>query len=132
MEGADGWQLSNHPILLSAVHLASLEIIHEAGMSNLRKKSMQLTGYLEFLLDEIDTAGQHYRLLTPRNPAERGCQLSLYMLNSGKDIFNELGKAGIIADWREPNVIRLAPVPLYNTFEDVYRFSEVFRKAVNK
>jgi kynureninase len=132
MEGVDGWQLSNHPILLSAAHLASLEIINEAGIRNLRKKSEQLTGYLEFLLNEIDPKNELYRLLTPRNARERGCQLSLYMTRDGKKVFQRLSKAGIVADWREPDVIRLAPVPLYNTFEEVYRFSEIFRQAVTK
>ena len=130
MRGVDGWQLSNHPILLSAAHLASLEIIQEAGMKRLRRKSEQLTGYLEFLLQRIDPEGTHYKLLTPSNPVERGCQLSLYMKKNGKKIFGRLSKAGVIADWREPAVIRLAPVPLYNTFEEVFRFSEIFEKAL--
>ena len=130
MRGVDGWQLSNHPILLSAAHLASLEIIQEAGMKRLRRKSEQLTGYLEFLLLRIDPEGMHYKLLTPSNPKERGCQLSLYMKKNGKKIFSRLSRAGVIADWREPAVIRLAPVPLYNTFEEVFRFSEIFEKAL--
>ena len=130
MAGVDGWQLSNHAILQGAAHLASLEIIHEAGMKNLRKKSVQLTGYLEFWLNTIDPGHRYYKLLTPANPEERGCQLSLFMKQNGKKVFERLVKSGVIADWREPDVIRLAPVPLYNTFEEVFRFAEIFAKAI--
>lgn len=130
MTGADGWQLSNHPVLQGAAHLASIEIIHEAGMNALRKKSVQLTGYLEFWLNTIDPENHYYKLLTPANPNERGCQLSLFMIQNGKKVFERLPGAGVIADWREPNVMRLAPVPLYNSFEDVFRFAEIFIKAL--
>ena len=130
MPGVDGWQLSNHPVLLSAAHLAALEIFQEAGIQNLRKKSEQLTGYLEFLLNTIDPTSDFFKLLTPTNPKERGCQLSLLMKKNGRKIFDRIIKAGVIADWREPNVIRVAPVPLYNTFEEVFRFGEIFRKAL--
>ncbi|MFN8337354.1 MAG: kynureninase, partial [Cyclobacteriaceae bacterium] len=130
MSGVDGWQLSNFPVLPGAALLASLEIFQEAGMKNLVNKSKQLTGYLEFLLNQIDSTGTMFRILTPSNKTERGCQLSIYMKQNGKKVFNALTKAGVIADWREPNVIRVAPVPLYNTFEDVYRFIEIFRTAL--
>ncbi len=130
MPGIDGWQLSNHPVLLSAVHLAALQIFQLAGIKNLRKKSEQLTGYLEFLLNSADPDGRSFRLLTPVNPAERGCQLSLFMLKNGRKIFDRITASGVVADWREPDVIRLAPVPLYNTFEEVFRFGEIFRKAL--
>lgn len=130
MTGADGWQLSNHPVLQGAAHLASIEIIHEAGMKALRKKSVQLTGYLEFWLNTIDPENHYYKLLTPANPRERGCQLSLFMIQNGKKVFERLAGAGVTADWREPNVMRLAPVPLYNSFEDVFRFAEIFTKAL--
>lgn len=130
MPGVDGWQLSNHPVLLSAAHMAALEIFQEAGMKNLRKKSEQLTGYLEFLLNTIDPNSDFFKLLTPANPKERGCQLSLFMKKNGRKIFDRIIKAGVMADWREPNVIRVAPVPLYNTFEEVFRFGEIFRKAL--
>lgn len=130
MTGVDGWQLSNHPILQGAAHLASLEIIHEAGMKNLRKKSIQLTGYLEFWLNTIDPENHYYKLLTPINPQERGCQLSLFMKQNGKKVFERLAGSGVIADWRQPDVIRLAPVPLYNSFEEVFRFAEIFTKAL--
>jgi kynureninase len=130
MPGADGWQLSNHPVLSGAAHLAALAIFEEAGMKKIRAKSEQLTGYLEFLLNDIDPGHEHFTLLTPSNAKERGCQLSIYMRQNGKKIFNRLTKAGVMADWREPDVIRLAPVPLYNTFEEVFRFSEIFAKAL--
>lgn len=130
MKGVDGWQLSNHPILLSAAHLAALEIFEQAGIKNIVAKSKQLTGYLEFILNQIDPDHKLFRILTPSNPKERGCQLSIFMLKNGKKVFSDLSKAGIIADWREPNVIRVAPVPLYNTFEEVYLFGEIFRKAL--
>jgi kynureninase len=128
--GVDGWQLSNHPILLSAAHLASLEIFRKAGIKNLRGKSLQLTGYLEFILNEIDPDGKYFKILTPANPKERGCQLSIFMKTNGKKVFTYLSKAGISADWREPNVIRVAPVPLYNTFEEVFRFGEALERAL--
>lgn len=130
MEGVDGWQLSNFPILQGAAHLASMEIFDRAGMKTLAAKSKTLTGYLDFLLDDIDPERKYFKILTPSNPRERGCQLSIFMLQNGRKVFQKLTKAGIIADWREPNVIRVAPVPLYNSFEDVYRFVEVFRNAV--
>lgn len=127
MPGVDGWQLSNVPILSSAALLASLSLFEEAGFKNLRKKSVMLTGFLEFLLLSISEHEKHFTILTGMNPQERGCQLSILMLHDGKKIFNKLMKAGVIADWREPNVIRIAPVPLYNTFEEVYLFVEMFK-----
>jgi kynureninase len=132
MPGVDGWQLSNHPIFLSAAHLAALEIFRKAGIKNLRKKSELLTGYLEFLLNEISPENENFTLLTPRNPKERGCQLSLFLTRNGKQIFKWILQAGVIADWREPNVIRIAPVPLYNTYEEVFRFAQIFKNAVSR
>ena len=132
MRGVDGWQLSNHPILLGAAHLSALEIIEEAGLKRLRKKSEQLTGYLEFLLDIIDPDHEVFEQITPKNPNERGCQLSLYMKRDGKKIFNRLLPSGVIADWRQPDVIRLAPTPLYNTFGEVFRFYEIFSTALKR
>ena len=126
MAGIDGWQLSNVPIFQSAAHLASLEIFQKASMAALRKKSLLLTGYLEFLLTEFDPKEKYYSIITPKDPSERGCQLSLLIKNNGKKIINNISKAGVIADWREPEVIRFAPVPLYNTFEEVFRFGEIF------
>jgi kynureninase len=126
MTGVDAWQLSNFPVLSGAPHLASLAVFDTVGMKQLRKKSEQLTGYLEFLLNAHNTDGKYFTIITPSNPKERGCQLSIFMKQNGKKVFATLTKAGIIADWREPNVIRVAPVPLYNTFEDVHRFANIF------
>lgn len=130
MQGVDGWQLSNFPVLPGAALLASLEIFQQAGIKKLNKKSVQLTAYLEYLLLSADSTEKNFTTLTPSEKSERGCQLSIYMKRNGKKVFNALTKAGVIADWREPNVIRVAPVPLYNTFEDVFRFAEIFRKAL--
>ncbi len=130
MEGIDGWQLSNVPIFQSAAHLAALEIFQDAGMKAVRAKSILLTGYLEFLLKEMDAGEKYFTLLTPSSPDERGAQLSLLMKKDGKKIFKALTKAGAIVDWREPDVIRLAPAPLYNSFEDVFQLGLLFKKAL--
>ncbi len=130
MTGADGWQLSNVPIFQSAAHLASLEIFQQAGIKNLRTKSVLLTGYLEFLLNEIDSSKKLFTIITPQNPDERGCQLSILMKQNGRKIFDRITKAGVIADWREPDVIRIAPVPLYNSFEDVFVFAQIFKQSI--
>jgi kynureninase len=130
MAGIDSWQLSNHPVLPAAALLASLEIFQQAGLKNLHAKSLLLTGYLEYLLSQIDAAEEKFVILTPSHKRARGCQLSIFMKQKGKKVFDALTKAGVIADWREPNVIRVAPVPLYNTFEDVFRFVEIFKNAL--
>jgi kynureninase len=130
MEGVEGWQLSNFPVLSGAAQLASLQIFDKAGINNLRKKSLSLTGYLEFLLKSIENHPEYFRIITPADKNERGCQLSLLMKKNGKKVFDKITKAGVIADWREPDVIRVAPVPLYNTFEDISRFSRVFKFAL--
>jgi kynureninase len=130
MTGIDGWQLSNVPILQSAAHLAALDIFQRVTMRSLRKKSISLTGFLEFLLIDHDPREERYRIITPKNPAERGCQLSIFIKSNGKETFKMISKEGIIADWREPDVIRVAPVPLYNTFEEVFRFVEVFKRSL--
>lgn len=130
MTGADGWQVSNFAILTGAAQLASLEIFEKAGMSNLRKKSTLLTGFLEFLLTSIENYHQHFTIITPASKDERGCQLSLLMKKNGKKVFEKITAAGVIADWREPDVIRVAPAPLYNTFEDVFQFYQQFKNAV--
>lgn len=131
MPGADGWQLSNFPVLSGAALLASLELFTKAGMKTLRKKSLQLTGYLERRLLEMDPRNEHFTMITPGDPKARGCQLSLLMKNQrGKKVFQAISLQGIIADWREPDVIRVAPVPLYNTFEDVHRFATIFQKSL--
>ncbi|MFZ5971635.1 MAG: kynureninase [Bacteroidota bacterium] len=131
MKGVDGWQLSNFPVLSGAAHLASLQLFEEAGIKNLRKKSIALTGYLAWLLNQIDPAQEKFEIFTPSDPQQRGCQLSLFVKKDGKKVFDRLTRAGVIADWREPGVIRVAPVPLYNTFEEVFTFSEIFREAIS-
>lgn len=124
MRGAEGWQLSNPPIFQMAALRASLEIFEEAGgMKNLRKKSEKLTGYLEFLLGKIKD--ERISIITPSNLEERGCQLSIRVKDSDKNLFKAITEKGVVADWREPDVIRVAPVPLYNSFTDVYKFVEI-------
>ncbi|SHJ58575.1 kynureninase [Aquimarina spongiae] len=125
MPGAEGFQLSNPPILSMAAIKASLDIFEEVGMSNLREKSKALTGYFEYLINEIDT--DRIRIITPSNPEERGCQLSIQVKHADKSLHQKLTDHHIITDWREPDVIRCAPVPLYNTFEDVYRMTEILK-----
>ncbi len=123
---AEGWQLSNAPILSMAAHKASLDIFEEAGMKNLIAKGKMLSGYLHFILNEINTSqNKNIEIITPANEEERGCQVSLLMHEKGKEVFEYLTKQSVVADWREPNVIRIAPVPLYNTFEDVCRFGNI-------
>ncbi|WP_207433976.1 kynureninase [Sabulibacter ruber] len=124
MPGAEGWQLSNSQILPMAVHKASLQLFDEAGMNNLRAKSEKLTGYLEFLIKELNQPKEALEVITPEDPSARGCQLSLLVHQNGRQLFETLMANGFILDWREPNVIRVAPTPLYNTFEDVYRFGQ--------
>ena len=125
MVGADGWQLSNYPILAGSAQLASLEIFQKTGINALRKKSLLLTAYLYYLLRECDLTHNYFSIITPNNPNERGCQISMLIKKDGRKIFNALTKKGIIADWREPDVIRIAPVPLYNSFEDVFQFTQI-------
>jgi kynureninase len=122
MPGVDGWMLSNVNIIANALHLASLSLFKEAGFGNLRNKSVRLTGYLEYLLTNDEQLEKEIKILTPSNPEERGCQLSLYLRNQGKNVFSQLNEKGYIMDWREPNVIRVAPTPLYNSFTEVYNF----------
>lgn len=135
MLGAEGWQLSNAPVLGMAAHWASLELFDAVGMDALRQKSEVLTGYLEFLLDNISTKYQdkcQFEIITPRDPKQRGCQLSILLHGQGKDLFNFISDEGIVADWREPNVIRVAPVPMYNSFEDVYYLAKAIEDYLNK
>ena len=124
MEGAAGWQLSNAQIFPMAIHKASLEIFDEAGIENLRKKSELLTAYLYFVLADFK---EHLNVITPETAADRGCQLSIIVKEDGKKLFDYLESQGILPDWREPNVIRMSPVPLYNTFEDVYRIGQALK-----
>lgn len=135
MEGAEGWQLSNAPVIGMAVHLASLDVFDAVGMENLRAKSDLLTAYLEFILDEVsekNKANCTLEIITPRNQKQRGAQISLLIHGGGKPVFDLLTEKGVIADWREPNVIRLAPVPLYNSFEDVYFLGKHLDDAIQE
>lgn len=126
--GAEGWQLSNPPILSMAAIRASLDTFTEAGFDTIREKSVKLTGYLEFLLDEMKNDA--INVITPRNPEERGCQLSIQVKNADKTLHTKLTEAGVVSDWREPDVIRIAPAPLYNSFEDVYRFAQKLKSIL--
>jgi len=118
MKGAEGWQLSNPPILSMAAIKASLDIFEKVGMDVLLKKSKKLTGFFEFLIHQI--ASDTIKIITPAHPNERGCQLSLQVKNADKNLHRKLTENNIITDWREPDVIRCAPVPMYTSFEDVY------------
>jgi kynureninase len=129
MQTAEGWQLSNPPIFQMASLRASLEIFNEAGMKNLREKSVNLTNYLEFLLTQIET--DRIEIITPSNSAERGCQLSIRVRNADKSLFKAISERGVVADWREPDVIRVAPVPLYNSFLDCWKFVEILKGCLN-
>ncbi len=133
MPGAEGWQLSNAPVLGMAAHLASLDIFDEVGMEKLCEKRDRLTAYLEFIIDAISEKHKKvctFEIITPRDKSQRGAQLSMLVHGKGKAIFDKLSDAGVVADWREPNVIRLAPVPLYNSFEDVYYFGKHLEDAI--
>lgn len=129
---AEGWQLSNAPVLSMAAHKASIDIFDEAGMPALVKKGRELSGYLQFILNEMNAAAESkvVEVITPENESERGCQVSLLMLVRGKEVFKTLMDRGVIADWREPNVIRVAPVPLYNRFEDVWQFGQIIKEVL--
>ncbi len=128
----DAWQMSNAPILLLAVHRAALEMFEEVGgVAALREKSKVLTAFLEYVIKETSQATQYpIEIITPSNPEERGCQLSLLVRQEGRKLFEFLEENGVIGDWREPDVIRIAPAPLYNTFEDVYQFGELLHQAI--
>ncbi len=121
--GAASWQMSNAPVFNMVAHNASLDLYDKAGIKELRKKSLKLTGYMEFLLKQITHLP--FEIITPTEAERRGCQLSLLFKERGREVFEALTQNGVVADWREPNVIRIAPVPLYNTFEDCYKFYQV-------
>lgn len=132
VHGADGWQVSNLPILSLAPYLASVEMFAEVGMDKLITKRNLITSYLEFILHEIDKEleGADFEILTPSNQEERGCQLSVYLHGQGRELFDRLMKNGVITDWREPNVIRLAPAPFYCSFEDMYEFGQILKQLI--
>ncbi len=128
LPGAEGWQLSNPPILSMAAIKASLAIFTEVGMEKLIKKSKKLTGYFEFLIQELHN--ENIKIITPSHPDKRGCQLSIQVKNANRDLHTKLTKAGVVSDWREPDVIRCAPTPLYNSFQDVYTMVEKLKNIL--
>jgi len=125
IESVEAWQLSNPPILSMTAVRASLEVFEQAGFENILSKSKALTAYLEYLLKDLND--KNINIITPKNPDERGCQLSIQFLDADKSLFDKLTQAGVVADWREPQVIRVAPAPLYNSFEDVYQFVQILK-----
>ncbi len=136
-KGARSWQLSNAPVLSMAALKASLDIFSEAGMERLRDKSEKLTSYLEFIINEInegekDESKKHIRIITPTDVSKRGCQLSLIIKKNAKKVHQQLTEHGVITDWREPDVIRAAPVPLYNNFEDIFKFGKILSASIVK
>jgi len=132
MSGAEGWQLSTPSYPMYALHKASLDIFEEAGWDTIQKKQLQLTAYLWFLLNEVNktTKDAIIEFITPQNKQERGCQISMLMLQRGREIFDALSKAGVMVDWREPNAIRMASVPLYNSFEEVWKFGNILKEII--
>lgn len=132
VHGADGWQVSNLPILSLAPYLASVEMFAEVGMEKLIKKRNQLTAYLEFILHQIDAEldGAEFEIITPFNQEERACQLSVFLHGQGRSLFDYLMQNGVITDWREPNVIRLAPAPFYCSYEDMYEFGQILKQGI--
>ena len=131
--GAEGWQLSNAPVLGMAAHLASLEIFEEAGMERIAQKRNQLTAFLAFLIEDVSERNKEkcsFEIITPKSPSERGAQLSILAKGQGKQLLDRLTDLGVIADWREPNVIRIAPAPLYNSYEDCFLFAQYLESAI--
>ena len=131
--GAEGWQLSNAPVLGMAVQLASLEIFKKAGMGRISEKRNLLTAYLEYIILDVSERNKttcSFEIITPSEPTKRGAQLSMLVHGKGKELFEKLSKNGVVADWREPNVIRIAPAPLYNSFEDCYWFGKFLEEAI--
>lgn len=131
LAGAEGWQLSNPPILACAPLLASLEIFQAAGMPSLREKSLRLNDYFDYLLRM--RVGNRVQTITPAESSARGCQLSLRLAGGraqARGAYEQLGKQGVVCDWREPDVIRVAPTPLYNTFSDIWRCCDLLAKAL--
>ena len=132
IDNAEGWQLSTPSPILYASHKASLEIFNEAGIDAIVEKGQLMSDYAFYLLNEINKTGKEVmKIITPSNRAKKGCQLSLLMKKNGKDIFDQLTKNGVFSDWREPDVIRIAPVPLYNTFEEIWRFATLLKECLN-
>lgn len=128
IETADAWQLSNPPILSLAPYLASLELFNEVGMASLIQKQQKIVAYLEFVLHEVDKeVDSTFEIITPK---ERGCQLSVFLHGEGRSLFDYLMRNGVVTDWREPNVIRLAPAPLYCSYADMYNFGQILKQGI--
>ncbi len=125
-EGAEGWQVSNPPIFSMAPLHSSLAMFAEAEMAALRERSTRLTGYLEQRIEAIGSS--HYQIITPSEPHRRGAQISIQVLGDGQALQSSLADAGIVTDFRPPDVVRIAPTPLYNTFDEIHRFAEVLEK----
>ena len=130
LPGAEGWQLSNPAILSMAAIRSSLDLFDKAGFSNLISKSKSLTGFLEYLINDLNNS--KINIITPKNPKERGCQLSIQVKDANKKLHTQLTKSGVISDWREPDVIRVAPAPLYNSYQDVYEFVQRLKKILTQ
>lgn len=131
MQSAEAWQMSNAPVFNMAIYLASLEIFQKATMPKLWAKSRPLTDYLEFVISKVaKETGADLEIITPKEHHRRGCQLSVVAHGYGRKLFDKITEEGVIADWREPNVIRMAPVPLYNSYEDIYQFGQILKKAL--
>ena len=134
LAGAEGWQLSNAPVLGMAAHLAALEIFEEAGMDKIGEKRDLITSYLEFVIDNISENYKEkcsFELITPRDKKQRGSQLSIKVMGQGIELFKRICALGVLADWREPNVIRLAPVPLYTSYEDCFHFGQALKIGIS-
>ncbi len=133
VKGAEGWQISNIPILSLAPYLASVDMFDEIGMDVIIEKRDKLTAYLEFILEEIAReVDSSFEIITPSDLSERGCQLSVFLHGEGRGLFDYLMENGVITDWREPNVIRFAPVPLYCSFEDMYDFGQILKAGIQR
>ncbi|WP_162343471.1 MULTISPECIES: kynureninase [Cyclobacterium] len=130
MQGADGWLLSNDPILGLGALQASLDIFSAAGLENIWAKSELLTGYMEFVIRETIGSREELHIITPSKPVDRGCQLSVLIPKGGKEMVEKWTENGVVADWRNPNVVRLAPAPLYNTFQEVFAFSNILKASL--
>lgn len=133
MKGAQGWQLSNAAVFSMAPCKASMDIFDEVGLPKLIEKSRKLTNFMEFVFNDISERYDNcnFEIITPKEERYRGCQLSVLMHGQGKEMFDYITKEGVIADWREPNVIRLAPVPLYNSFEDIFKLGQIIENALS-
>ena len=132
MGTAESWQLSNAPVLNMAIHKLSLDLFESAGgIDALRERSIRLTSFLEKTIHAVASlTDTNLEILTPSNPEERGCQLSIVAHGQGRDLYDKLSASGVVVDWREPDVIRMAPVPLYNSFEDIARFGQILTDAI--